>query len=192
MNFPRCNTSTKIVLWDSRINCSTRLLLDLIPHKSVLGTSLHKFRWTSTNQKISVKGGIFDMLLYTPKDKAINNIRLAMSSLFHANKVLLAQRLVNKLKGSVCDVSARDFYPSWCTRVYPYQVMTRGISERVLLRSAVRKLWHACLDFEAAGMPRAAYVCLEFSSAILEELLAFSCSLADPVENILARDSERQ
>lgn len=100
------------------------------------------------------------MLLYTPKEKTINSIRLAMSSLFHANKALLAQRLVNKLERPVCDISAKDFYPSWCNHVYPYQVMTRGISERVLLRSAVRKLWDACLDFEAAGMPRAACACL--------------------------------
>lgn len=112
------------------------------------------------------------MLLCTPKDKAIQGIKLAMSRLFQANKGLLAQRLVNELERSVCNISARRFYPSWYNHLDPYQVMNRGIPGKDALRKAIRHLWDACLDFEAAGMRGAAYVCLEFSTQIVvDELL---------------------
>jgi hypothetical protein len=124
------------------------------------------------------------MLLDTPKDKAISRIRLAMSLLFHANKGLLAQRLVKKLERPVCDVSARKFYPSWCKRFDPYQAMTPGISVKFFLRAAVRHLWNACLDFEAAGI---------FSAEVVtEELLEFPGSTTGPIENLSARSSQRQ
>lgn len=112
------------------------------------------------------------MLLYTPKDKAIQSIRLAMTRLFQANRGFLAHKLVNELETPVCDISANRFYPSWCIRLDPYQVMNRGTFGRNALRAAARHLWDACLDFEEAGMRRAAYVCVAFSSQIVvDELL---------------------
>lgn len=115
---------------------------------------------------------IFGMLLYTPKYKAVQSIRLAMTHLLQANRGFLAQRLVNELEAPVCDISASRFYPSWCSRLDPYQVMNRETFGRNALRAAARHMWDACLDFEEAGMRRAAYVCLQFSAQIVvDELL---------------------
>lgn len=95
-----------------------------------------------------------------------------MSRLFQADKGLLAQRLINELERSLCDISARRLYPSWYNHIAPDQVMNWENSGRDTLRTAVRHLWDACLDFEAAGIRGAAYVCLEFSTQIvIDELL---------------------
>lgn len=66
---------------------------------------------TSVNPNSNSGRVTFDMLLCTPKDKAIQSIRLAMSRLFQANKGLLAQRLINELERCICDISARRLYP---------------------------------------------------------------------------------
>ncbi|KAI7784016.1 hypothetical protein LA080_011041 [Diaporthe eres] len=124
------------------------------------------------------------MLLCTSKDKALQSIRLAMSRLAQANKGLLAQRLINKLKRSICDISARRLYPSWYNHLDPDQVMNRETSGKDTLRTAVRHLWDACLDFEAAGIRGAAYVCLEFSTQIvIDELLTVQSRTSGTVES---------
>lgn len=124
------------------------------------------------------------MLLRDPKDKAIQRIRLAMSRLFQANKGLLAQRLINELERSICDISARRLYPSWYNHLEPNQAMNRETSGKDALRTAVRHLWDACLDFEAAGIRGAAYVCLEFSTQIaIDELLTVQSRSSGTVES---------
>lgn len=124
------------------------------------------------------------MLLCTPKDEAIQSIRLAMSRLFQANKGLLAQRLINELERSICDISPRRLYPSWHNHLDPDQVMSRETSGKDALRTAVRHLWDACLDFEAAGIRGAAYVCLEFSTQIvIDELLTVQSRTFGTVES---------
>lgn len=134
------------------------------------------------------------MLLCTPKDKAINSIRLAMSCLFQANRGLLAQVLVNKLVGPlrVSDIAGRMLYPSWCRHIDPYQVTNRGVSGKHAFRRAVRHLWAACLDFEAAELPRAALVCLDFSAMIvIDELLTAQDSAPGNFDNFSARRNQR-
>lgn len=108
-----------------------------------------------------------------------------MSRLFQANKGLLAQRLVNELDRSIGDISARRLYPSWYSHVDPGQVVGPGISEKGALRAAVRHLWDACLDFEAAGRRRAAFVCLEFSAqVVIDELLTGQDRVSGPDGNL--------
>lgn len=112
------------------------------------------------------------MLLCTPKDRALCSIRRAMFHLFQANKALLAHKLVNQLDSRVCDTDASKFYPSWCNRTFLHQATDCRMSGKDALRTAARHLWDACLEFEAAGMPRAARVCLVFGDQIvIDELL---------------------
>lgn len=95
-----------------------------------------------------------------------------MSHLFQANEGLLAQKLVNQLDSRLCDTYASRFYPPSCNRTFLHQVTDCRMSEKDELRTAVRHLWDACLEFEAAGMPRAAHVCLVFGNqVVMDELL---------------------
>lgn len=111
------------------------------------------------------------MLLRTPRDKAIQSTRLAMCHLFQANKGLLAQRLVSELNRPTCNIAGSRLYPSYYNHRGPEQGLTRGLFGKDALRAAVRHLWDACLEFEAAGVRGAAYVCLEFSAQIVKDEL---------------------
>ncbi|KAJ0114642.1 hypothetical protein J7T55_004886 [Diaporthe amygdali] len=54
---------------------------------------------------------MLEVLLRTPRDKAIKSIRCAMASLVQASRGLLAQELVKKLEISVCVINGDRFYP---------------------------------------------------------------------------------
>lgn len=125
------------------------------------------------------------MLICTPKDRALCSIRRAMSHLFQANKGLLAHKLVNQLDSRVCDTGGSKFYPSSCNRTFLHQVTGCRMSREDALRTAVRHLWDACFEFEAAGMPRAAYVCLVFGDrVVIDELLTAHGRTSGTAENL--------
>lgn len=143
----------------------------------------HLVFWLIKTQK--EVGEIFDMFLRAPRDKAIQSIRLAMSHLLQANKGLLAHRLINELNEPTCNIAGSRLYPSYYDHHEPYQVLPRGPFGRDALKAAVRQLWDACLDFEAAGMRGAAYVCLEFSAQVVrDELLTVQDRPSGAVESV--------